>query len=283
MRAMLDQWFALGPTLNKSENNLILQGELRVDPNSRNAYGGLTHRALPNIVSRSSIWLDIETQGEGKSGPPIPPAALRNLLPGCGMSIYTSYNHEPSALGTRYRVVIPLSHRVGPNAFRALGHLLRDHIEQARWFRFNATKGASASTRYHGLDDSKFVATSIFYLPTRRAGHEADHWIDHHDGEPMDVVAWLARDMSRVIPETEIVRPPCRRPARRTTIDQLLSVSGREEAISRYLALPGGTQDHGLNQLAWSLAACGIAEARSGMSSTTALASPTRRAIGQVR
>jgi hypothetical protein len=45
-----------------------------------------------------------------------------------------------------------------------------------------------------------------------------------------------------------------------TTIDQLLSASGRDEAISRYLALPGGTQDHGLNQLAWSLAGRGLAE-----------------------
>ena len=44
------------------------------------------------------------------------------------------------------------------------------------------------------------------------------------------------------------------------TIDQLVSASGRDAAIARYLALPGGTQDFGLNQLAWSLAACGMAE-----------------------
>src|SRR3954470_8817367 len=124
------------------------------------------------------------------------------------MSIYTSFGHVPTPHGTRYRVVIPLSHAVGPNTYRGIGHLLRDHIEQARWFRFNAKKGASPSTRYHGLDESKFVATSIFYLPTRRAGHEGDHWIEHHGGKPLDVIEWLARDMSRVIPEDRIIPPP---------------------------------------------------------------------------
>jgi hypothetical protein len=174
------------------------------------------------------------------------------------MSIYTSFNHEPTALGTRYRVIIPLSHRVGPNAYKAIGHLLRDHIEQARWFRFNSAKGASASTRYHGLDPSKDNATSIFYLPCRRAGHEADHWIEHHDGEPMDVVEWLGRDMLRVIPDDQIIRPPMPKARETNTIDRLLSASGRDAAIGRYLALPGGTQDYGLNQLAWSLAGMGI-------------------------
>ncbi|WP_043364486.1 hypothetical protein [Belnapia sp. F-4-1] len=258
IRALLDDWFALDPASDKAENNLIMQGELRSDPASRNAHGGLTHRATPNIVSRSSIWLDIETQGKGASGPPISPSALRALLPGYAMSIYTSFNHEPTAFGTRYRVVIPLSHRVGPNAYKAVGHLLRDHIEQARWFRFNAAKGASASTRYHGLDPSKDNATSIFYLPCRRAGHEADHWIEHYDGEPMDVVEWLGRDMSRVIPDDQIIRPSMPKASETNTIDRLLSASGRAAAIDRYLALPSGTQDYALNQLAWSLAGMGI-------------------------
>lgn len=173
LRAMLDQWFDLDPISAKTKNNLILQGELQVNPISRNSHGGLTHRALPNIVSRSSVWLDIETQAKGASGAPISPTALRGLLPGCAMSIYTSYNHMLTPEGTRYRVVIPLSHRVGPNAYRAIVHLLRDHIEQARWFRFDPKKGASASTRYHGLDPSKDHAASIFYLPTRRAGYES--------------------------------------------------------------------------------------------------------------
>jgi hypothetical protein len=258
IQGVLDHWFGLDPASTKASNNLILQGELRVDPTSRNAFGGLTHRAMPNIVSRSSIWLDIETQGKGASGPPIPPDALKALLPGVTMSIYTSYNHEPTAEGTRYRAVIPLTHRVGPNAYKALVHLIRDHIERAKWTRFDPKKPV-ARIRYHGLDPSKDHAASIFYLPARRAGHEANHWIEHAEGEPLDVPAWLARDMSRVIPETEIIRPPMPK-ASTTTIDQLVSASGREAAIARYLALPGGTQDYGLNQLAWSLAACGMAE-----------------------
>jgi hypothetical protein len=174
MQQALGEWFTLDPAESKAENNLILQGELRVDPTSRNTHGGLTHRATANIVSRSSIWLDIETQGKGVSGAPISPTALRVLLPGIAMTVYTSFGHNgASPAGLRYRVVIPLSHAVGPNAYKAIGHLLRDHIERAKWTRFNPRKGSSPSTRYHGLDESKFTATSIFYLPTRRAGHEA--------------------------------------------------------------------------------------------------------------
>jgi hypothetical protein len=259
MQQALGEWFTLDPAASKAENNLILQGELRVDPTSRNTHGGLTQRAMANIVSRSSIWLDIETQGKGASGAPILPTALRVLLPGIAMTAYTSFGHDgASPAGLRYRVVIPLSHAVGPNAYKAIGHLLRDHIERAKWTRFNPRKGSSPSTRYHGLDESKFTATSIFYLPTRRAGHEADHWIEHHDGGPMDVVEWLGRDMSRVIPQTDIIRPPM--PKASTTIDRLLSTSGRDEATARYLALPSGTQDYGLNRLAWSLAATGMDE-----------------------
>jgi hypothetical protein len=261
MQQALGEWFTLDPAASKAENNLILQGELRVDPTSRNTHGRLTQRAMANIVSRSSIWLDIETQGKGASGAPISPMALRALLPGIAMTVYTSFGHDgASPAGLRYRVVIPLSHAVGPNAYKAIGHLLRDHIERSKWTRFNPRKGSSPSTRYHGLDESKFTATSIFYLPTRRAGHEADHWIEHHDGDPMDVVEWLGRDMSRVIPETDIIRPPMPKASTTTTIDRLLSASGRDEAIACYLALPSGTQDYGLNRLAWSLAATGIDE-----------------------
>lgn len=52
----------------------------------------------------------------------------------------------------------------------------------------SSRRGGSGSTRQNSSKDN---AASIFYLPCRRAGHEADHWIEHHDGEPMDVVEWL--------------------------------------------------------------------------------------------
>lgn len=69
---------------------------------------------------------------------------------------------------------------------------------------------------------------------------------------------WLGRDMSRVVPGDQIIRPPMPKASETNTIDRLLSASGRDAAINRYLALPGGTQDYGLNQLAWSLAGMGI-------------------------
>ena len=258
---LLETNFALAPMANKADNTLVLQAILKEDPTSRNKWGNLTQRALLNIASRSCLWLDIESQEKGASGPPILPAALKAILAAFGlrMVIYSSHSHEPTPLGTRYRVVIPLSHAVGPHAYNALFRLVQDAIERKGWCAWRA--GDTRKARFHGLDLGKGVATSMFYMPIRSTAFPDAAWLEQVPGQPLDVMAWLQGDLSRIIPDTEMIQPPKLPTSAPTQFDGMVKTSKVDQAIMDYLALGRGAQDYQLNRLAWRLAGYGLDEA----------------------
>jgi hypothetical protein len=106
-------WFDGPATDEKSDNALILQAVLQAS-DELNEHGKPKQRGLPNIASRSTLWLDIESQEDGASGPPIPPDEIKRIFGGFRLTLYTSFKHEESdPAKARYRVVMPLSHAVG--------------------------------------------------------------------------------------------------------------------------------------------------------------------------
>ena len=243
------------PAASKQEGTLMLQARLR--PMTLAVLGEkATTRGDANIASRSTLWLDIESLGDGASGPPIPLVDLRRVLPCIRIVAYSSYSHRDTPDGLRYRAVLPLSHAVGAYAYRVLYDLVLDAVEQARWMRWKF--GDTRRGRFHGIDVSKRPPCSMFYVPQRAAGHEAEAWFEDLPGAPLDVQAWLARDVTRIVPSEERIAPP-RADGTSLAVWDLAPLQQRaDEFCKAYLALGRGVQGFELNRLAWQLAALGL-------------------------
>jgi hypothetical protein len=131
---------------------------------------GRVRRLLENVAMRTAIVLDIETSKTTGEIPPEPgDAASRIRALGWCAAIYTSHGHEVGNI--RFRVVIPLS--------APIAHLLPAPEIVADLLDLDGT-----------LDTSKIGASSLFYLPSAKPGHLADHETIMIDGEPIEA-AWM--------------------------------------------------------------------------------------------
>ena len=253
------------PVRSKEHNKLVLQAVLKtfrddecLVPMSMSACGRVTHRAVANVVSRSTLWFDVESMDAGASGAPISPGEFSTLIAGTAMVLYRSFSHEPTPEGTRYRVVIPLTCAVGPDAYQALHDLIRDRIEQAGWLRWERDKARLG--RFHGLDPAARSATLLLYLPRRRTGTEVGDLIEHVDGAPLDVSAWLGGDLSRVVkeirePETDTVRTDQGDTDEALSAPDVLLRAAQVLAVEDdYASAPRGTQNARFNRLGWQMA-----------------------------
>ncbi len=258
-------FFDAPPGGAKADNWLLLQARLRT-PEPAGAGCDATARGEANVERRSTLWLDVESLGGGRSGPPIPFAELRRLLGGdLRMVAHTSFQHRACSAGTRYRVVIPLDAPVGAECHRVLYGLVLDALERARWMTWRSDREDRVG-RFHGVDTSKVPACSLFYKPLRAAGAEEEAWFEDLPGKPLDVRAWLARDLARCLPPEDLLPPP---PATweamagaavlaMTPWDRDLLLRRADEMCDAYLALGRGVQDGELNRLAWRLARLGL-------------------------
>jgi hypothetical protein len=131
---------------------------------------GRVRRVKANILARTAIALDCETNKEtGEVPPPFAEAVARVKAQGWVGVIYTSHSHTSAT--PRYRVVVPLSEEIpaelpGPEV-------------------------VAAALGLHGvLDISKIGASSLFYFPSAAAGHLANHETALIDGKPVSA-AWM--------------------------------------------------------------------------------------------
>ncbi|MGD0106524.1 MAG: hypothetical protein ABSC06_21160 [Rhodopila sp.] len=99
-----------------------------------------------NLLTRTAIALDIETDKKTGEVPPSPKEAIGRVEAlGLAALVYTSHNHTPG--NTRYRIVQPLSAEIAPELPAP------EIIAEALGLR-----GV--------LDESKIGASSLFYLPS---------------------------------------------------------------------------------------------------------------------
>jgi hypothetical protein len=78
------------------------------------ADGRHVRRQLANVIARTAVALDIETNGKtGEVPPPPEVAAARVQALGHAAVLYTSHNHEKAAL--RYRIILLLDQEIEPD------------------------------------------------------------------------------------------------------------------------------------------------------------------------
>lgn len=146
---------------------------------------GAVRRILENVLTRTAIVLDIETDPKtGEVPPSFTEALARVEARGWTAVGYTSHSHAPAA--PRYRIVVPLSGEIAadlPAAEVVAGLLRMDGV----------------------LDTGKVGPASVFYLPSCAPGKLAQHETVAIEGQPIDA-AWMVERAGALLAEREAVR-----------------------------------------------------------------------------
>jgi hypothetical protein len=145
----------------------------RFTPEPRSAgarSAGMVRRVGANLIARTAVALDIETNPKTGEIPPELIAAVGLVRQtGWAAVIYSSHNHTAAA--PRYRIVLPLSEEVDPG--------------------LPAPEVVADRLRLSGvLDRGKVAANSLFYMPSCKPGQLGQHATEVIDGAPVDA-AWL--------------------------------------------------------------------------------------------
>ncbi|WP_043344296.1 DEAD/DEAH box helicase family protein [Belnapia moabensis] len=203
---------ALNTEINDKQQNVLISPAL-FDTNK----GGETSRGLGNVAQVYGIWLD-------NDGGDLSPEALHDIFPGLWMACFSTYSG-----GDRYRVFIPASQPMSVEADAAIKHMIFDQLAQAGYHDAKSGKG-----RHHGFDMSKLTASSLFFLPCKRAG--AEIFFVEYPGEELDPQTWIARPtVSGLFDEPEpIVLPSL--PAPTLLPQRASSASGKLQNVRAQLA-----------------------------------------------
>ena len=119
-----------------------------------------TNRGKANIAYLRNIVLDFEN-GE------LRPEELPNLFPGLRMVVTNTFSHTSDK--PRFRAVFPTSEIMTPEVYGLIQGCLADKLEDAGYVVDRGGKGRKgarlSNSRPSGLDWSKSLPTSLFYLP----------------------------------------------------------------------------------------------------------------------
>ena len=171
---------------------------------SLEADGRHVRRLKTNLVARTAIALDLETNKKTGEIPPNPDEAIRRTeAKGLACLLYTSHSHRPPDI-IRYRMVLPLSEEIAPE--------------------LPAPLVMAEALGLHGvLDRSKIGAASLFYLPSCPDGMLDVHQEIIIPGAPIDA-AWLTAAMA----------------ARQIEADRIAAIAQAEAAARREAKLAAG-------------------------------------------
>jgi hypothetical protein len=119
-----------------------------------------TNRGKANIAYLRHVVMDFE-DGE------LRPEELPNLFPGLRMVVTNTFNHSSDE--PRFRAVFPTSEIMTPEVYGLIQGCLADKLEDAGYTVNRGGKGRKgarlSNSRPSGLDWSKSLPTSLFYLP----------------------------------------------------------------------------------------------------------------------
>ena len=140
--------------------------------------GQHVHRLKDNVLARTVVALDIETDRRtGEIPPPPREVARRTEALGLAVVIYTSHSHTPER--PRYRVVLPLSEEIAAD--------------------LPAIEVVAEALGLGGvIDRSKAGAESLFYLPSAAPGEIANHETIILDGAPLNA-PWLRQEAGAIL------------------------------------------------------------------------------------
>ena len=175
---------------------------------SLEADGRHVRRLKTNLIARTAIALDLETDKKTGEIPPNPDEAIRRTAAkGLTCLLYTSHSHRPPDI-IRYRMVLPLSEELAPELPAPL--VMAEALD------------------LHGvLDRSKIGAASLFYLPSCPDGMLDVHQEIIIPGAPIDA-AWLTAALG----------------ARQIEADRIAAIAQAEAAARREAKLAAGFDFH---------------------------------------
>jgi hypothetical protein len=153
-----------------------------------------TKRGKANILYVRNIWLDFEN-GDLK------PEEFSALFPRTRMVITNTFHH--TAEHPRFRVIIPTSQRLTPEAYERLYDEIAAKLEDAGYsIERRKMKRGNGKLR-SGLDWSKRTPTSLFYLPAQAKDSSQSffHYYNDPEREVLDPIPWIQNGNIALQPE----------------------------------------------------------------------------------
>ena len=175
------KWLHDHPVKNKESN--FLMSPAIFDPNHPDREGK-KRRGLKNIRYLRHIWFDFEN-GELK------PEEIAKLFPLNQMVIFNTYNHTADA--PRFRVILPTSQRLNPEAYEAVWDNFAAKLRHAGYSVGDKDQQTSRNSPQSGLDVSKRSAASVYYAPCQ-AKNPADSFFHYYNEAPrqlLDPALWI--------------------------------------------------------------------------------------------
>jgi hypothetical protein len=164
-----------------------------------------TNRGKANIAYLRNIVLDFEN-GE------LRPEELPNLFPGLRMVVTNTFSHTSDK--PRFRAVFPTSEIMTPEVYCLIQGCLADKLEDAGYSIARGGKGRKgarlSNSRPSGLDWSKTLPTSLFYLPCQ-AQTSRDSFFQEYGGDkrhPLQPSIWLQNMTFHLQPGIEVLGQP---------------------------------------------------------------------------
>jgi hypothetical protein len=180
-----------------------------------------TNRGKANIAYLRNIVLDFEN-GE------LRPEELPNLFPGLRIVVTNTFNHTSDK--PRFRAVFPTSEILTPEVYGLIQGCLADKLEDAGYSVDRGGKGRKgvrlSNSRPSGLDWSKRLPTSLFYLPCQAKNSGDSFFIDHAEGgrRPLHPAIWLQNMTFPLQPGFEVVQADVPQPG----VDERLVQSAKD-------------------------------------------------------
>jgi hypothetical protein len=164
-----------------------------------------TNRRKANIAYLRHVVLDFEN-GE------LRPEELPSLFPGLRMVVTNTFSHTSD--NPRFRAVFPTSEIMTPEVYGLIQGCLADKLEDAGYAVDRGCKGRKgarpSNSRPSGLDWSKSLPTSLFYLPCQ-AQEPGDSFFQDYcgdDRQPLQPLIWLQNMTFALVPGIEVLSQP---------------------------------------------------------------------------
>jgi hypothetical protein len=164
-----------------------------------------TNRGKANIAYLRHVVLDFEN-GE------LRPEELPNLFPGLRMVVTNSFSHTSDK--PRFRAVFPTSEIMTPEVYGLIQGCLAAKLEDAGYTVDRGGKGRKgarpSNSRPSGLDWSKSLPTSLFYLPCKAQEPGDSFFYDYcgDDRQPLQPSIWLQNMTFALVPGIEVLSQP---------------------------------------------------------------------------
>jgi hypothetical protein len=180
---------------------------------------GRRYRAFENILYLRHIWLDFE-DGE------ISPDEFAALFPTAKMLITNSYSHTGQK--PRFRAVIFTDHAMTIEAHGIITDAIAWKLRDAGWWVNKRRKRVPCPNllKPSGLDWSKGVATSLFYLPCQAvdAGDSFLNVYDDKNRTPIDVDQWTKHSPLTLEAERPIFDEEEKRSVNQSAVDRAIAI-----------------------------------------------------------